>query len=208
MRYYTYTYFHPLTNIPVYVGKGTNKRFLVHFKRPHKFGNWLRKRQDEGISPYPEINWNLSEDEAFAKEKELIAKYGRVDLKTGTLFNLTDGGDGTSGMKLSQEARDKISAANRRRKLSQEARDKLSASHKAMTQETRDKLSASAKGRKMSQEARDKMSVAAKGRTHKPHSQETRDKMSAAHKAMTQETRDKLSIAQKAYCAKKREERV
>jgi hypothetical protein len=37
------------------------------------------------------------EAEAFAKEIELIALYGRRNLKKGTLFNLTDGGEGGSG---------------------------------------------------------------------------------------------------------------
>jgi hypothetical protein len=38
------------------------------------------------------------EQEAFAKEMQLIDLYGRRDLKTGTLFNRTDGGEGPSGM--------------------------------------------------------------------------------------------------------------
>jgi hypothetical protein len=37
------------------------------------------------------------EAEAFAKEIELIALYGRRNTSTGTLFNLTDGGEGASG---------------------------------------------------------------------------------------------------------------
>ena len=34
---------------------------------------------------------------AFELEIKLIAKYGRRDLKTGTLCNLTDGGEGAAG---------------------------------------------------------------------------------------------------------------
>jgi hypothetical protein len=37
------------------------------------------------------------EQEAFAKEMQLIELYGRRDLNTGTLFNRTDGGEGPSG---------------------------------------------------------------------------------------------------------------
>ena len=37
---------------------------------------------------------NLTIEEVKEKEKEFIKLYGRVDLKTGTLVNLTDGGDG------------------------------------------------------------------------------------------------------------------
>ena len=50
---------------------------------------------------------NLQWEEACRLEILLIKKYGRKDLHTGTLVNLTDGGDGHKGM--SQSTKDKIS---------------------------------------------------------------------------------------------------
>lgn len=51
-----------------------------------------------------------SEHDAFAAEKFLISFYGRIDLGTGCLRNLTDGGEGASGH--SAEARRKMREAN------------------------------------------------------------------------------------------------
>jgi len=46
-------------------------------------------------------------DKVKEKEIELIKKYGRRDLGTGKLVNLTDGGEGSSGHKWSKEAKRK-----------------------------------------------------------------------------------------------------
>ena len=81
-----------------YVGKGTEARVRqVKRNRWHqficeKFPDWSRTRVFEG-----------TEAECFAKERELIAFYGRRDKGLGPLVNLTDGGEGTSGAVLSEE---------------------------------------------------------------------------------------------------------
>jgi hypothetical protein len=49
-----------------------------------------------------------NENEAFNKEKELIKLYGRRDLKTGSLTNLTAGGDGGAGRVWAKESLEKI----------------------------------------------------------------------------------------------------
>lgn len=52
---------------------------------------------------------NLTWKDACELEKSLIWLYGRKDLKNGTLCNLTDGGEGSYGRKISEETRKKLS---------------------------------------------------------------------------------------------------
>jgi hypothetical protein len=83
----------------VYVGKGTGDRAYVHWRgrvsRNKAFGAFLALLRREKLEPVIEIvKSGLDEAEAFVEECALIATYGRRDLKTGTLFNLTDGGEG------------------------------------------------------------------------------------------------------------------
>lgn len=96
--YYVYEYLREdLT--PYYVGKGKN-------------GRW-RGKHCVAVPPKDRVRFvatNLSEQEAFDLEKELIAKYGRKDLGTGPLRNLTDGGEGQSPGPV---VRKKLSKANK-----------------------------------------------------------------------------------------------
>jgi len=96
-KYYVYTYTDPRTLKCFYVGKGTGQRHRYHWnKRSHNKGvnsicNQLRSHDlSPIITKYP------CDDEQMAYDFEilLIKKYGRVDLGTGTLCNLTKGGDG------------------------------------------------------------------------------------------------------------------
>jgi hypothetical protein len=57
------------------------------------------------------LKTKLSKDEACELEKTLISWYGRIDLGTGVLVNMTDGGDGTSNK--SPETRNKISESQK-----------------------------------------------------------------------------------------------
>jgi hypothetical protein len=102
--FYVYVYRDPRpskNNQPVYVGKGTGDRDLSHWsKGSHNkpFQDFLSHLKRRGLVAAPERVFETEvEAEAFAKEIELIALYGRRNLQTGTLFNLTDGGEGASG---------------------------------------------------------------------------------------------------------------
>lgn len=110
--FYTYLY-RDIDGTPIYVGKGKGNRAWNHFQASVKthLGFLLRKRLREGIRIDPEINYHVSEEVALATEVQQILFFGRVDLKTGTLFNLTDGGDGTSGCIWTDERRAKTIAS-------------------------------------------------------------------------------------------------
>jgi hypothetical protein len=68
-----------------------------------------------------------SEEDAYTAEIFLIAYYGRKDLKTGCLANLTDGGE---GYHPSQAIRDKISKAIKDRVVSTDTKKLISESVK------------------------------------------------------------------------------
>jgi hypothetical protein len=102
--FYVYVYRDPRptkNNQPVYVGKGTGDRDLSHWSRGshnkpfQDFISHLKAR--ELVATCQRVFETDNEAEAFAKEVELILLYGRRNTGTGTLFNLTDGGEGASG---------------------------------------------------------------------------------------------------------------
>lgn len=102
--FYVYVYRDPRPlklNQPVYVGKGTGNRDISHWsKGSHNkpfqdFISHLKLRGYVALCMH-ELETE-DEAEAFTKEIELIALYGRRNTNTGTLFNLTDGGEGGSG---------------------------------------------------------------------------------------------------------------
>jgi hypothetical protein len=102
--FYVYVYRDPRPlklNQPVYVGKGSGDRDLSHWsKGSHNkpFQDFISHLKQRGLTAIPErVLVTEDEAEAFTKEIELIALYGRRNLGTGTLFNLTDGGEGGSG---------------------------------------------------------------------------------------------------------------
>ena len=92
--YYVYQYLRNVTskqgevNTPYYIGKGSNNRAYGYH------GNVPVPKNKEFIQI---LFSNLSESEAFDKEKELILFHGRQDNGSGILRNRTEGGDGTSG---------------------------------------------------------------------------------------------------------------
>jgi group I intron endonuclease len=130
-KFYTYLY-KDIDGTPIYVGKGQNKRVLKHFIAKTHLGNVLRKRKDSGFILEPELTYHNDENTAFAMEIFWIAVYGRKDLECGTLFNLTNGGEGASGHVTSYETKQLLSkifsgkpAHNKGKSHSPETREKI-----------------------------------------------------------------------------------
>ena len=122
--YYTYAYLRE-DKTPYYIGKGKGKRIYNNRGRP------CSTPKDKSRIIF--LKQNLTEKEAFKHEIYMIAVFGRKDLGTGILRNLTNGGDGASGSipwntgkKLSKKHCEKLSAAGKGRKKSEEHKRKIS----------------------------------------------------------------------------------
>lgn len=114
--FYVYVYRDPRPlkkDQPVYVGKGTGDRDLSHWSRgSHNkpFQDFISHLKQRGlIAPCERVFETEVEADAFAKEIELITLYGRRNTGTGTLFNLTDGGEGASGAIRSEDEKAHLS---------------------------------------------------------------------------------------------------
>lgn len=115
-KFCVYLYADPKSGVWRYVGEGSLTRPFDHFKRTknHQFSNMLKKRVAEGYLPKPVIINATSKDDAQEMEELLISLIGREDLGFGTLFNLTDGGDGGKGRRQTSEERKMRSALAQR----------------------------------------------------------------------------------------------
>jgi hypothetical protein len=120
-KYYVYAYFDPMIEYyctlceqefnvkPVYIGKGRGKRYLKHLhnNKKTKLTNLNKFLITNNIVPcYSILEYFNNEADAFKREIELIATVGRENIDTGPLYNLTNGGEGSAGIVLTNEQKE------------------------------------------------------------------------------------------------------
>lgn len=130
--FYVYGLYRPNEEKPFYIGKGHGDRYKKS-KYPSKTTNLhkkniLKKIKSSGNEVVSKLLIeDLTEKEAFSKEEKLISYYGKVS-DGGCLVNYTNGGEGTSGVKRTEEWKEKIRIANTGKKASAETKSKMSKS--------------------------------------------------------------------------------
>lgn len=133
MTLYAYIYRDPTNAEPFYVGKGMGDRAYAHLRESqcHNKGvrYRIRKLKEVGLLPIVEVIETSTQEFAFMLERGLIKMFGRKNIKTGTLYNLTDGGEGPFNAKRSEETRRKMSNSKKRIATSIKKGQKLSESH-------------------------------------------------------------------------------
>jgi len=128
------------TNMPFYVGMGENIKRAYSSSKRNKNWHDVVKATSYKVDIIFE---DLDTEEAAEKEKEFISIYGRLDLGTGTLCNLTNGGIGTLG-----------------RIIPEVEKKSRSISAKNMSEDTKRKMSESAKLKKITKSHMDNISDA------------------------------------------------
>ena len=159
---YLYRHIRLDKNEPFYIGIGSDNSY----SRAHEKGNRRNKIWNKIVNKtkyeieilLDDITW----DYACQKEIEFIKLYGRIDLKSGTLANLTDGGDGTLGVFYSNE---------RKKELSNRMKNNPKTWEHLLSPESKLKSTKSLKGRKapnkgipMSKDQKQKLSLSKKGK--------------------------------------------
>jgi len=175
------------------------------------------------------LHENLIEKDAFQLETFYIKRYGRRDLGEGTLCNLTNGGEGSSGYVCSMETRQKMkNNQNAKGHIhSEETKRKISKARKGKCQGENNPMygkrgkDAPMYGKHLSKKTRQKLSEATKGKNNsmygKHHFAITKEKISKAlggknhymyGKKHSERTKKKISKSQRLYYAKRKKEEL
>ncbi len=189
----------------------------THDERWGNNGNHYRDRQPVFYNAIKKYGWDsfehiiwasdLSEEDAKRWEVRLIAifqtnccRYKNPEYG----YNMTDGGDGSTGHTCTDEVKEKMRFLAKNR--SAETRAKISIAAK---ERLKDKNNHPMYGKHMSEEAKKKQSNAAKERFKNPennpmfgkkHTEEARKRIGEGHKNPSESTRKKMSESAKKRC--------
>jgi len=206
--FYVYEHWRPDTGTVFYVGKGKERRAWDSLQGRNR---WHKAIQKHLVSLGLEFEVRivvdgLTEREAFAEEIRRIAEHRLAGAK---LCNLSDGGEGPSGRKHTEEWKAENSRRMKGRKVSEETKKKISDAHKGKqwalgykkTPEQIEKTRIAQLGRKKSQSEIENMSAAQKRRLSDPAAREVLS-VRAQERFSDPGEREKTSRTTREACAK------
>ncbi len=171
---YVYSLCYP-NGTPFYIGVGKGARYKTHFQ-PHSVGenplkdNIIAKINKEGEKVKVRIVVvSTCRDNLIEVEKHLILQYGRRNINTGILSNMTEGGEGVVGKPLNENQIKSLKGRvpyNKGKTYPKEFSEKVSKSLREHYQRIKAEgipIATHRKGSKASQETRNKQSKAHKG---------------------------------------------
>ena len=191
MMFYTYAHYKP-DNSVFYIGKGCGRRaWSIKNRNPH-WRNVVAKHSLHKVEVL--ARWS-TEQEAFEHEKFLIACFRDMGY---SMANITNGGDGCSGLVHTDAVKQKLSQVHKGKKLSAEQIEMIrkSSTGRKHSDETKAYLKKLNKERVLTENQQQRIRSAHAG---KPHSEETKKKISLAHmgKKMSEEHRAIISETHK-----------
>lgn len=164
---YLYRHIRLDKNEVFYIGIGSDCKGYFKRAKSHQYRNYYWNNIVNKTSYEIEILLDdSSKEDAIKKEIEFISLYGRKDLNSGTLVNMTSGGEGLNGFKHSDSSKLKISEYQKNKTFSEETRKKISESKIGKkrgivhSEESKKIISEAMKKRVITDETRLKMSLA------------------------------------------------
>lgn len=161
---YVYRHIRLDKNEPFYIGIGSDEKYHRAGERTRRNNLWKKiiAKTDYEIEILID---GVSYDFAKIKEIEFITLYGRIIDNSGTLCNLTMGGEGAKGFIFSEEAKRKSSEKQKGRKFTQEHVEKIRIARigckmPKRTKEHQSKLDAYKIGRPLKDSTKEKLRLA------------------------------------------------
>jgi hypothetical protein len=153
-KYYVYEHLKPNTNEIFYVGKGAGHRATTKSNRNIYWHNIVNKYNGFDVKY---LIKDVDEEFALLVECERISQLKMLNIK---ICNLTDGGDGVSGYKFTEQQRKNISDGHKGQVVSEKTRIAVSKAHKGIPKsaEIRKKIADGNLGKKRTKEQNEVMS--------------------------------------------------
>ena len=118
---YVYRHIRKDKNEPFYIGVGGLSEF-DNYRRAHNKrcrSKWWKNIVSKTDYVVEIIFDEVTNEFAHSKEQEFIELYGRLDLNSGCLCNMTNGGEGSDGFIMPEEGRQKISSSKKGKPISE-----------------------------------------------------------------------------------------